>query len=313
VAFHTATTLETSTGAALRLYVEPAAGRPRGVVQISHGLCEHAGRYSPFARFLAGRGFHVYAHDHRGHGATAAPATPRGSFGPRPAARNVLADVLDVHRHVSESHPDLPVFLFGQSMGAMVVLAILARRSLSVAGVAAYNMPFPSRFAARAAKAVLAWERFRLGSDVPSRLLPRFTFQAWADAVPDACTPFDWLSRDRESVGAFMADPSCGLAPAVGVWEAVFDFSLAIAAPGAFAALRKDLPIRLVGGGADPVTSYGRAVLRLESHLRRKGFLNLETSLYAENRHESLNELNRNLIMGEFATWAERVSARRTD
>lgn len=310
--FHTATTLKTSTGAVLRLYVAPASGRPLGVVQINHGLCEHAGRYGPFACFLAERGFHVYAHDHRGHGATAASGAPKGAFGPRPAARNVLADALDVHRHISESHPGLPIILFGQSMGAMIVLALLARHSLPVAGIAAWNMPFPSRLTARAAQAALAWERFRLGSDVPSRLMPLFTFRTWVNAVPKARTPFDWLSRDSESIETFMDDPSCGFEPTGGLWEALFDFSLAITAPGAFVALRKDLPIQLVGGAADPVTGNGRSVRRLESHLRGKGFLNLEPRIYEENRHESLNELNRNLIMKDFAAWAENASARRT-
>ncbi|MFC6489798.1 alpha/beta hydrolase, partial [Nitratireductor sp. GCM10026969] len=76
--FDTATTLKTPTGATLRLYIRHPQGTPRAVVQINHGLAEHAGRYARFADFLAERGFAAYAHDHRGHGHTTAPGAPLG-------------------------------------------------------------------------------------------------------------------------------------------------------------------------------------------------------------------------------------------
>jgi alpha-beta hydrolase superfamily lysophospholipase len=44
------------------------AGQPRGIVQIAHGMGEHAARYAHLAETLAGAGFAVYADDHRGHG-----------------------------------------------------------------------------------------------------------------------------------------------------------------------------------------------------------------------------------------------------
>ncbi|WP_309085254.1 alpha/beta hydrolase [Chelativorans sp.] len=308
--FEETRTLRTATGATLRLYVEPA-GKARGVVQINHGLAEHAGRYGRFARYLAGRGFHAVAHDHRGHGETAAPGAPLGSFGPEPAAENVLADVLAVHDHIATEHPGLPVILFGHSMGAMIALAFLAQHSRRVRGVALWNMPLASGVEARAARAALAWERFRLGSDVPSRLLPQLTFGAWAKAITDAQTPFDWLSRDRAEVERYAADPLCGWPPTVAMWRDVFDFNLMITARRALQAIPREMPIQLVGGGADPSTKHGEIMLRLARRLRRSGFSNLQTRIYPENRHESLNELNREEVMRDFAAWADKLPAGR--
>ncbi len=68
--------LGSPTGALINLYVKPAKASSRAVVQVNHGLAEHALRYARFADFLAERGFHVYAHDHRGHGFTTAPDAP---------------------------------------------------------------------------------------------------------------------------------------------------------------------------------------------------------------------------------------------
>ncbi|MCT7374981.1 alpha/beta fold hydrolase [Chelativorans salis] len=295
--------LAAPSGAVLNLYIRHCNPPAKGVVQINHGLAEHAARYARFADFLAAHGFHIYAHDHRGHGHTKAPDAPLGTFGQEPAAENVIADVLAVHERIATDHPGLPVILFGHSMGAMIALAFLMRHASRVRAAALWNAPLANRLEARAAKAVLAWERFRLGSDVPSQLIPRLTFQAWITAIPDARTPFDWLSRDAEEVEKCIADPLCGWLPTVAMWRAVFDFNLMIAG-GDFSAVPKGLPVQLVGGGADPSTKGGETVRRLEARLRREGFSNLETIIYPEIRHESLNELNREVIMGDFAQWA---------
>ncbi|TIW63788.1 MAG: alpha/beta hydrolase, partial [Mesorhizobium sp.] len=84
--------VKSPTGADLNLYVKQATAQPRAVVQINHGLAEHAARYARFADFLAERGFHVYVHDHRGHGATRAPDAPLGKFADADGGAKVIAD-----------------------------------------------------------------------------------------------------------------------------------------------------------------------------------------------------------------------------
>src|SRR5688572_13894840 len=96
MAFDDRTQIPSPTGASLRLY-RTLARKPRAVVAVAHGLSEHAGRYAPLAAFLSTHGFHVYAHDHRGHGNSTAPDAPPGSFGSGAAAEKVLADLGAVH------------------------------------------------------------------------------------------------------------------------------------------------------------------------------------------------------------------------
>jgi len=45
-------------------------GTPKGVIQLAHGLGEHALRYDALVRDLVAAGFEVFADEHRGHGAT---------------------------------------------------------------------------------------------------------------------------------------------------------------------------------------------------------------------------------------------------
>jgi alpha-beta hydrolase superfamily lysophospholipase len=298
-------TLASPTGALLNLYVKRAKGAGRAVVQINHGLAEHAARYARFADFLSGHGFHVYAHDHRGHGFTTAPDAPLGRFGGMQGGEKVIADVLAVHDLIGKEHPHLPVIAFGHSMGGLVALVFVLRHSERVRAAAIWNANLSAGLAGRAALALLAWEKFRLGSDVPSRLLPKLTFQAWGKAVPNHKTAFDWLSRDAAEVQAYIADPLCGFDASVSLWRDLFSFTFEGADDANFADVRRSLPINLVGGEKDPATNHGKAVEHLASRMRRMGFSNLVSTVYAETRHESLNEVNRNLIMDEFAAWAD--------
>lgn len=295
------------TGAALNLYVRHATGPARAVVQVNHGLAEHAARYARFADFLAARGFCIYAHDHRGHGRTRAPDAPPGRFASDNGVEKVLADVGAVHDLIAAENPGMPVILFGHSMGGLIGLNFLLRHSGRVRAAAIWNANFSAGLAGRAALALLAWERFRLGSDVPSRLLPKLTFRAWGRAVPGHRTPFDWLSRDAAEVEKYSADPLCGWDASVSMWRDVFGFIFAGADDRNFSAMRRDLPLLLVGGEQDPATDGGKAVTHLAARMRRMGFSNLFSRIYADTRHESLNELNRDAVMADFAAWLDGV------
>jgi alpha-beta hydrolase superfamily lysophospholipase len=307
MAFNARRTIASPTGASLNLYTRLADGVPRAVVQINHGLAEHAARYERFADFLAGHSFHTYAHDHRGHGFTTAPDAPPGRFGTPSGQDKVIADVASIHSLIRTEHPGLPVIVFGHSMGGLIALNYLLRHPEGIHSAAIWNANFSAGLAGRAAQAILAWEKLRLGSDVPSRLLPRLTFQAWGKKVPGHTTPFDWLSRDPVEVQKYIDDPLCGWDASVSLWQDLFGFVFAGSDNRNFSSLRSDLPINLVGGEKDPATDGGKAVKLLAERLKRMGFSNLNSTIYADTRHESLNELNRDMILQDFMTWLDQT------
>jgi alpha-beta hydrolase superfamily lysophospholipase len=307
MAFSEQFSVNSPTGVVLNAYRRNAGAPPRGVVQINHGLAEHAARYARFAEFLAGRGYATYAHDHRGHGYTTAPDAPLGRFAQKDGVAKVLADIGAIHNRIAADLPGVPVIVFGHSMGGLMATSFLTKHSARVQAAAIWNANFSAGFLGRVARAVLAWERFRLGSDVPSRLLPRLTFQDWGRKVPNHRTPFDWLSRDAAEVDKYIADPLCGWDASVSMWQDVFRFVFAGADDGNFSGIRRDLPVNLVGGAHDPASDGGEAVTTFAGRLKRMGFSNLVSTVYPETRHESLNELNRNIIMENFADWLDRA------
>ncbi|MCB1382361.1 MAG: alpha/beta hydrolase [Notoacmeibacter sp.] len=299
--------LESPTGATLNLYSLAARGTPRGVVQINHGLAEHAARYGRFMQALAQAGFHSYAHDHRGHGETVAPDAPPGRFAREDGAARVIADVKAVHDHIATVHPGLPVIAFGHSMGGLIAMNYAFAHADGLKGLAVWNANFSAGLLGRLAQGLIAWEKFRLGSDAPSRLLPKLTFQDWAKKVPQARTAFDWLSRDAAEVDKYVADPLCGWDASVSMWRDVFELIFAGADDANLKAMPHSLPINLVGGEKDPATDGGKAVTHLHGRLARLDFLDLTCTILPSTRHESLNETNRDETTAGFITWASQV------
>ncbi|HEY5819468.1 MAG TPA: alpha/beta hydrolase [Mesorhizobium sp.] len=311
MAFTEQRTINSPTGARLNVYVRQADTAPRAVVQINHGLAEHALRYARFADMLSQHGYITYAYDHRGHGFTKAADAPQGRFAERDGGDKVLADIDALHETISREHRNLPLIIFGHSMGGIITLNYTLRQSSHLAGSAVWNANFSAGALGQLAKLILIWERFRLGADMPSRLLPKLTFQAWGKAVPNHRTLFDWLSRDPAEVDKYIADPLSGWDASVSLWQDLFGFVFHGASDANFTTVRKNLPFMLRGGERDPATDGGKAVVALANRMRAMGFSNLDSKVYAETRHESLNEINRDEAAEDFVRWADRVTGGR--
>jgi alpha-beta hydrolase superfamily lysophospholipase len=132
--FTTSTLSSPTDNLTLTTYAWEEVREPKAVVQVSHGLAEHAARYDRLATALNDAGYLVYAHDHRGHGATGEAAASLGSFGAA-GWDALVADVAVVARSVAGQHPDLPLFLVGHSMGSFALQQVIVDHSDLWAGV----------------------------------------------------------------------------------------------------------------------------------------------------------------------------------
>ena len=286
--------LDSRSGAHLNVYHTRAKGNERGIVHINHGLAEHALRYAGFAEALSRAGFHTYAHDHRGHGSTKAPDAPLGVFSQdSDGVAMVLDDCVDVQAHARTKHPELPLVMFGHSMGAIITMNYVYRYPEQLVGAAVWNTNFDAGALGRLAQILLKYERFRLGSDMPSRILPKLTFDDWAKKIPNCRTKFDWLSRVESEVDEYIADPLCGWNASVGMWLNIFEMVFTGGAPEIHASAEaKNLPIQLLGGGEDPSTNFAKSVTNQANRLGEAGFNNVKTHIFPDARHETLNDLD---------------------
>lgn len=284
-------------------------GRPAAVVQIVHGLAEHAGRYRRLAEALTSAGYGVYASDLRGHGRTAANAEALGFFGERDGWRKCLEDLLQVNRAISAENPAAPILLLGHSMGATLARQFMAEHGDALAGVilsGSSGQPTPlavcGRIIARA-------EKLRLGPRGRSALIRSLTFDGFNKPFQPARTKFDWLSRDPTEVDKYVADPLCGFNASLQLWIDMLDAWCGIAK--SCARVPKTLPIYIISGSRDPVSDGTKTLEPLLGQYRAAS-LQVQHKFYPEARHELFNEVNRDEVTADLLEWIGRVLSART-
>jgi len=262
-------------------------GPPRAAVQLTHGMGEHARRYEHVARALNDAGFVVYAQDHRGHGASAAPDA-LGDLG-KGGWAGLVGDIGLLSTHIRAEHPGLPLILLGHSMGSFAVQQYLFDHSADADAVVLTGT------------AAIDLLEGALDLDQPIDL------SAFNAPFAPARTDYDWLSRDEAMVDAYVADPRCGFGIDTASGKAMFVGARRGADPAQVAAIRSDLPLYIAVGEADPVNGGLALLTPLADRYRAAGMTDVTVRTYPEARHEILNETNRDQIIAELITWIDHV------
>lgn len=159
-------------------------GQPRATLVIVHGFGEHGGRYPNVVKHFVPRGYALYALDHRGHGRSPGP---RGHINAWSEYRD---DVHALVQLVTARESPCPIFLWGHSLGGLIVLEYALHYSEHVRGVIA-SAPLLGQ--AGISPLLLALAR------ILSRLAPTFSQSTGLDATT--------LSRDPDVVKAYTSDP----------------------------------------------------------------------------------------------------------
>lgn len=305
-----ATTLESPTGASIALYYLPAAKTKtktplKGIVQINHGMAEHAKRYERFANALSNAGYHVFAHDHRGHGETSAPDARLGIFAQRDGLARVIEDVEAVHAHIKAKHPNLPIAVLGHSMGSVIAQNFLIKNSNQVDAALLLNTGAQGGPLLTAFRTILKIAIALKGSDVPALMAERLTFADWNKKFAPNRTKFDWLSRDEKEVDKYVKDPLCGFTVSNGLWRDVTNGIKIAANNKNLKKIRSNLPLYLIGGANDPCTENGKHMDKLHKRLIACGNKNTTLNILPNTRHESLNEINRDEVTKQIIKWLD--------
>lgn len=269
---------------------------PDAVVLISHGASEHSGRYDRFAGALNAAGFMAVALDHRGHGHTSVLEPRKAVMG----AGGGIAVVDDLHELRTQVHAEVgrevPVFVFGHSMGSLIALAYLVHHAEGLAGAVLCGFPSDldhvDAFGATLRAAADAGHR----DDAVDVL-----GEANGPFEP-ARTPSDWLSRDPDEVDRYIADPMSGADNPLTYGYLLDLIEVLAPARDGFASIA--CPVLVIAGDQDPAAGMGAYPTKLASALRRAGVATTLT-LYPGARHELLNETNRDEVTADVVSWMQ--------
>ncbi len=291
-------------GTSLHTYRWLPDGPPRAIVQLAHGMAEHASRYERFAQALTGAGYAVYANDHRGHGQTAS-AADHGYFADHDGFNTVVTDMSTLSEFAQAEHPGVPLVLFGHSMGSFLSRAYAAQHGARLAALVLSGTGGDPGPLAAVGKRVAGVQARLRGRHHPSGLMDKLTFGQFNSKFKPNRTAFDWLSRDDAEVDKYVADPLCGNVFSAAFYADLLGGLQQINSSSAFAAVPRDLPILVMSGELDPVGDNGKGPREVADKYRKAGVTDVTTTIYPEGRHEVLNDSNRDEATADVLAWLD--------
>ena len=176
---------KTSDGLSLYAQGWEPEGEPRGIVCLVHGLGEHSGRYVQVGEFLAKNGYALLGFDLRGFGKS------EGLRGHVESYERYMQDIDLLLQEARKRYTDIPVFLYGHSLGSMLVLDYIMRRKPHLAGAIVTGSVLRNALQEQKGKINLAR---MLGA-----FFPRFSLPTGLDASQ--------ISKDEAVVRAYVNDP----------------------------------------------------------------------------------------------------------
>ena len=291
----------------VRKWSDPEQTSPKGIIHINHGMAEHGRRYEPIAQRLTAAGFIVYAHDHRGHGHSIPQGGLVGHYGDTNGWHLVISDVLKVNEHIRSTEANLPLILFGHSMGSFIVQYYCIKHGKTVDAVVLSGSGYSTPSALRAPKMLVKLEKLRGGPKGRSPLIDHQTFSNFNKQFADSRTDADWLTRDHEEVDKYVADPLCGFLCTNQLWQDMLVGLDTLSKTKNLRTIPNDLPFYLTSGERDPLSYHAtkHGIDKLANHLRSAGQSDVCVKLYEDGRHEIFNELNRHEVIDDMLAWIE--------
>ncbi len=280
----------------------PDTAEPSTVLAIHHGMAEHMERYIPFCQYLTDHGVAVFMHDMASHGKSACPDGTKGWFGEKDGYLGLVKDFRTVAGRAREMYPDARHLVMGHSMGSFICrmyLSMYPEDHPDGAVIMGTGGPNP---AAGAGLAVASLVGIIRGKKHQSSFINEMAFGSYGKRF-EGRTAFDWLTRDKEIVDRYVADPMCGYLFTVQGMHDLVSVNQACNTAGWFQTVPKDLPILLISGEEDPVGNYGSGVREVAKGLTDAGCTRVSVKLYPGCRHEVLNETNRKDVMEDVLAW----------
>ena len=279
-------------------------GGYKGIIQISHGMCEYIERYEHFADFLTSHGYIVCGNDHLGHGNSVKSNDDLGYFAKKDGWSHLVNDLHRMTMIMKKKYPALPYILIGHSMGSFIARLYLTRfpNELTCAVIMGTGDDKSlSDIGVRATRSVVSIKGERFRSDKLNTLI----FGVYNDKIKDRQTIFDWLTHDREVIKKYIEDEKSNFVFTASGFVDLTTLLRKVSSQRWAEKVPKKLPVIFMAGTADPVGGYGKGVRNVYAKLIDEG-CNVDIKLYPGARHELVNETMKEIVFDDILNWINR-------
>ncbi len=275
------------------------------VLQISHGMLEHMERYDEFAKYMAENGVLVVGNDHLGHGSSVNNEESRGYFGEVEGYHALIEDMHNLMRITKESYPKLPYYMLGHSMGSFLTRYFITVYGDEIDGAIIMGTGEQTSGNIKFGIFLTKFLASMKGWNYRSKYVNHLVLGNNNSKFEPTRTNCDWLTRDDEMVAAYLADDRINFIFTLNGFYNLFKVIYDMNEKDRVKRIPKNLPILFVSGENDPVGDFGKGVHKTYDMYKALGIKNISVKLYKEDRHEILNELDREQVYEDILSWIE--------
>ncbi len=281
--------------------------KPIAVLQIVHGMVEFIARYEEFAEYLTRQGFAVVGEDHLGHGESAMSEEDLGYFG-KGGNGFLMEDIHQLRKMTTEQWPDIPYFMLGHSMGSFLLRQYLvegekAPYAEGLSGAIVMGTGWQPDIALKLGTTLSGFAEMFRGDRHRSRLIEKMALGSNNRKIKNPRTKDDWLSKDTDVVDAYEENPLCQFHFTVNAYYNMFKGIRKCQDRQLMKRLPEKFPMLFISGAEDPVGNYGDGVRKAYMVYLENSAADVHIKLYEEDRHEILNETNREDVYNYLLTW----------
>ena len=291
-------------------------GKPVGVVQLVHGMVEYLERYAPFAEYLVSRGFVVFGHDHIGHGRS---VRNTGDWGVMNCdnPNDVMVEDMFLHfRVMNRRYAGRPFVILAHSMGSYMLRQMLSQKAGELYGLDGAVIMGTGQEDEKLLDFGLSVVDFIAsfrGWSYKSPLVPKMLFNKPFRKHPIGRTygANSWLTHDQEIVHQYYCDPKCSFILSLGGFKGLFQACRYAVNQENVNKIPKNIPVLFVSGDEDPVGDMGEGVRRAFQQFVDAGIQDVTLKLFEGDRHEILNELDREEVYEYLYEWIMKIVRRK--
>jgi len=285
----------------LEVAISEPKEKPKGIIQISHGMSEHKERYYEFMKYLSENGYICVIHDHRGHGASVKNKRDLGYFYTEDI-NYIIDDLYQITKYIKNKYPDLKINLFAHSMGTLVARGYLKKYDDKINKMILSGPPTENSMALLGLM-IAKFLNIFYKKNVPNKLLNNLTFGNYSK---DVNKKNEWICLNEDIVEAYNKDELCGYIFTTNGFINLYKLMINAFKKNNWNMKNKNLPIYIIAGRNDKVIQNEEKFSDLAKFITERGYRNVQSKLYNDMKHEILNEKNNEIVYKDILNFIEK-------
>lgn len=272
--------------------------RVKGIIQIHHGIGEHADRYDHFASYLLNQGFVVVVSDFAGHGKSLIDFE-QGYFGKENGPNNLVKDMQHLHLIMRGRYPDVPYFMLGSDLGSVLIRKYMSEYGDFIEGALLLGTQTEVEYR-HIKKIYLGLLKIWKGPLYKANSYFQSFHQRLNRKIYQATSEVDWLTSDDEEKKKFLNDPMTHFSYTVQGYKDMIRVINEVNSEESIAKIPQYLSLYIGVGEFDPM---GKKIKKLYDKYKKMEIRDLTLKVFSGKRHALLFEKGKQDVYQDILNW----------